>query len=87
MVNNEDLIAEALIAAFMVLETSGNSDIDPDVAVRGMENIAYSLLRMDPAGQAALRARFVAIGQASDDAPYRSFAMTLPDMIGLRETP
>jgi hypothetical protein len=40
---------------------------------------------MDQAGQATLRARMIAIGEGSDDASYRSFVTSLPDMIGLGE--
>jgi hypothetical protein len=40
MTSNEDLMAEALISAFLALEGANDSEIDPDVAVRAAENIA-----------------------------------------------
>lgn len=85
MMERDFAITEALIEAFLVLENSSDDEIQPDIAVRAMENISSSLLSMAPADQVDLRQRMTAIGENSDDHSYRQFASSLPDMIGLAE--
>ncbi|MFC5824754.1 hypothetical protein [Nonomuraea insulae] len=87
MVENDKLLVQALVDAFLLLETAEAHEIDPDTAVRGMENIASSLLLMDPAGQQGVRAAMTELGDASGDLAYREFAQALPDMIGLAPEP
>lgn len=76
-------LIEAVIEAFLLLETSGDDDISPGTAVRGMENIASCLLEMDPDEQILVRTAMRQLGESSDDLPYRNFCEGLPDMIGL----
>jgi len=45
----------ALIDALLVLETSAPTEIDSDIAVRGMENMSSSLLMLDDDDQLELR--------------------------------
>ena len=45
-------ILRALVDALLVLESSGPDEIHPDTAVRGMENVASSLLALeDPSSE------------------------------------
>jgi hypothetical protein len=72
-----------LIDAFLLLESAGPEEVDPHIAVRGMENMASSLLKLEEEDQLALRAMFLEIADSEQDDPYRSFVGALPDMIGL----
>ncbi len=83
MIKDYEPLILGLIDAFLLLELSGSDEIDPDTAVRGMENIASSLLAMSNADQLELRGALMRIGAQSEDSTYRSFVEGLPDMIGL----
>lgn len=76
-------VIRALIDAFLLLELSGPDEIDPDTAVRGMENLASNLLALEEADQLALRAELEKIASESQDQAFRSLVAGLPDMIGL----
>jgi hypothetical protein len=85
---NDDLpFIRALLDAFLLLESSGPNEIDPDTAVRGMENMAASLLALTQADQLVLRARLEDIAQSSQEEAYAKFVRELPDMIGLARRP
>lgn len=73
----------ALIDAFLLLELSGPDEVNSDTAVRGMENMASSLLALDRYDQLALRAKLEQIAENSQEQAYRDFVRGLPDMIGL----
>jgi hypothetical protein len=73
----------ALIDALLLLETSGPEEVNPDVAVRGMENIASSILQMEESDQQMLRVSLRQIGEQSEDEAYKRFVLSLADMIGL----
>ena len=47
--NNAEPLVRSVIVAMMVLENSSESDVDADVAVRGMESIVDELSKI--AGQ------------------------------------
>ena len=76
-------LALAVVEAFVVLELSNDDEIDPDVAVRGMENIAAHLVSLGDGDQRALRAEFAAIASASTDPAHAQFASEVADMVGL----
>ena len=48
-----------------------------------MENIASSLLALQPSDQVALRKELEQIASEAQDHAYRNFVKELPDMIGL----
>jgi hypothetical protein len=73
----------AVVEALLLLEASSDEEIDPDVAVRGMENIAACLVSLGGDDQRALRAELAAIASASTDAVYARFASDVADMVGL----
>jgi hypothetical protein len=76
-------IVRALIDAILLLEHAGPDEIDPDTAVRGMENIASSLLALDKSDQQMLRANLRQIADESHDAAYGTFVRGLADSLGL----
>jgi len=76
-------LIHALIDAVLLLESAGPQEINPDTAVRGMENIASSLLVLDKSDQQALRQHLVEIADAARDEAYGKFVRSLPDMLGL----
>jgi hypothetical protein len=73
----------AVVEALLFLETAGSEEVNPDSAVRCMENIAASLLAADEGRQIGLREELGRIVEESVDPSYRSFVAALPDMIGL----
>ena len=76
-------LIEALIAAFLFLESAGPNEVDPGSAVRCMENISANLLALSLADQIELRLHLNKIADESEDIPYKNFVRALPDMIGL----
>ena len=83
MIKNYLPLVHGIIEAFLFLETSESSEVNPDSAVRCMENIAASLLALEPIDQLALRSNFEQIAKDSQDQSYKEFVQKLPDMIGL----
>jgi hypothetical protein len=82
MKDNLPLI-HALIDAFLLLESSGPSEVNPDTAVRGMENMASSLLALEQPDQLALRENLRQIAERAQEQSYKDFVLGLADMIGL----
>jgi hypothetical protein len=80
---NDLPLVHALIDAFLLLETSGPDEVNADTAVRGMENMASSLLGLDHSDQLRLRAMLEDIAMDAQEQGYRDFVRGLPDMIGL----
>jgi hypothetical protein len=76
-------LVRALVDALLLLETSGPDELDPDTAVRGMENVASSLLTLDVADQRALRDLFLRLADTAPDETYSKFVRGLPTMLGL----
>lgn len=76
-----------VIDAFLFLESSGPDEVDPDSAVRCMECISSSLLRLRRSDQLALRLHLSAIADEATEPAYRDFVRALPDMIGLTAPP
>jgi hypothetical protein len=62
MIQNQTPLIHALIDAFFFLETAGPKEVDPDSAVRTMENMGASLLKLADADQLVLRSKLVEIG-------------------------
>lgn len=76
-------LIRALIDALLLLEFAGPDEINPDTAVRGMENIASSLLALEETDQLSLRAQLEQLADAEQDQAYANFIRSLPDMLGL----
>jgi hypothetical protein len=75
-------LVEAIIEAFLFLENSGDDQVDPDSAVRCMENMSSSLLSMSKPDQLNLRATMSELATRSEDSTYSKFVAELPNMIG-----
>lgn len=80
---NDLPVIEALISAFLLLEHSGPDEVNPDTAVRAMENMAWNLLNLSEDDQRLLRVKLEKIAAEAEDSGYREFVRGLPDMIGL----
>jgi hypothetical protein len=76
-------LVEALVDAFLVLESAAPDEVNPDTAVRGMENMTSILLTLEEADQLALRTELEEIAGDLHDEVYRDFVARLPDVIGL----
>jgi len=74
----------ALIDALLVFESAQPNEVDPDVAVRAMENMSASLQALSDADQIELRGMFEGIAEREEDERFRQFAVSVPDMMGLR---
>jgi hypothetical protein len=83
VIKNDLPLIHALIDAFLLLESAGPNEVNPDIAVRGMENMASSLLMLEQSDQLAFRAKLEHIAETAQDQGYRDFVAALPDMIGL----
>jgi hypothetical protein len=83
MIKNHSPLVQALIEALLLLESAGPEEINPDTAVRGMENIASNILDLDESDQLELRAELVRIAEGAEDEVFGEFVRELPNMIGL----
>ncbi len=83
MIQNYFPLIRGMINAFLFLESAGPNEVDPDSAVRCMEDIASSLLALEESDQLALRSHLERIADEEQDLAYRDFVRALPDKIGL----
>lgn len=84
--NIEEALVSALVDALRFLEFSSDEEVNPDSAVRCMENIASNLLKLDIEKQVALRAIFLRLSELpEEDDP--EFVSGIPDMAGLANLP
>ncbi len=83
MIQNYLPLIYAIIDAEIFLEAAGPNEVDPDSAVRCMENIAASLLALDKSDQLVLRSHFEQIAEEGQDASYAKLVRELPNSIGL----
>lgn len=83
MIQNHFPLVRGIIDAFLFLESSGPTEVNPDSAVRCMESIASSLLALSYSDQLALRLHLEEIADNAPDQAYKDFVRRLPDMINL----
>ena len=84
MIRNNRPLVQGIITAFLFLECSGDNEVDPDSAVRCMENMAADLLQLEESDQLALREELEMIASSEEErSSYRDFVRQLPDWIGL----
>lgn len=83
MIHNYLPLVRGIIDAFLFLESSGPTEVNPDSAVRCMENIASSLMTLNYSDQLALRSHLEEIAENASDQAYKDFVRRLPDMINL----
>jgi hypothetical protein len=84
MIEHYRPLIHALVDAFMLLESTGSDEVNPDTAVRGMETMASSILVLEKSDQLALRAELEEIARSrAQDKAYGDFVRALPEMLGL----
>ena len=83
MIQNYLPLVHGLIDAFLFLETSRPEEVNPDSAVRCMENISSCLLVLERSDQLALRLHLEKIAGDAQDQAYQVFVRELPGMISL----
>jgi hypothetical protein len=79
----QDPLVKAIVAALMLLEDSGDDEINPDTAVRGMENIAHELLVLTDDERAEFINLVEEVASAETDERYAAFTRRVPQMIGM----
>ncbi|WP_436698719.1 hypothetical protein [Nocardioides sp. BYT-33-1] len=67
----------------MLLENSDESEVNPDVAVAGLESIAAELQRMDATDLADFVSRVARLAADEEDPARRAFFNNVPLMLGL----
>lgn len=81
----QDPLVKTIVAALMLLEDSGDDEINPDTAVRGMENIAHELLALTDDERAEFIYLVEELASAETDERYAAFTRRVPQMIGMVE--
>lgn len=75
-------LVRSVIVAMMILENSSDSDLDPDVALRGMESIVDELSTIADQDRPDSLRVLRAVQQAEEGTPMGLLAASLPAMIG-----
>lgn len=78
-------LVHAIIDALLFFESAGSDEVNPDSAVRCMENMTSSIQSLQIADQQSLRKDMAKIAQSSDDSAFKSFVESVPEMLGLAE--
>ncbi|MFI8524581.1 hypothetical protein ACIGB8_09050 [Promicromonospora sukumoe] len=80
--NYAEALVRSVVVAMMVLENASDSDLDPDVAVRGLESIVDELSKIAGQDRPEFLRVLRAVQQAEAGTPMGLFAGSLPTMIG-----
>ena len=83
MIQNYVPLIHAIIDAMMFLECASDDDVDPHCAVRCLETMGSSLLKLSDADQASLRSEFAKIAESEEYVADKEFDRAIPDHIGL----
>lgn len=75
----------AIVDALLIFETSASDEVDPDIAVRAMENMSSSLQQLDQEDQRELRLLLYGIAGQTENVSYGEFVQSVPNMLGLQE--
>lgn len=78
-------LANAVITALMLLEHSDDSEVDPDVAVRGLENIAHELLKLTGEDRDEFLSLLERIAEQETNPATAEFVRAVPFKIGMVE--
>lgn len=76
-------LVESILAAVALLENSSDSEIDPDVAVQGLESLAHPLADL---GEEEARAFVAAVERVADRQTgpgAKEFYLSVPQMLGV----
>lgn len=76
-------LVRAVVAAMMLLEESADDEIDPDTAVRGMENIAYELMKIPESSRREFLDLLNRTADSESDSHAAEFIRKIPFAIGM----
>lgn len=80
---NSEPLVRSILAAVLLLENSNDSEVDPDVAVAGMEAISHELQRLAPAEVEEFVALVGRIADSEQEPAYREFYRSVPFALGM----
>lgn len=85
---NEGPLVKAIAAALAVLSGSGDAEIDPDTAAKGIRRIAHELLALPKEDRLEFIELIETIAEAEPEsgAGYANFIRDIPRMIGIVES-
>ncbi len=86
---NVEPIVLAMVSAMMLLDDTSAEEIDPDVAVRGQENMGYYLNLLSEGDRTAFREVLerIADAHAAQDPALASYIRGIPFSLGWDEEP
>lgn len=83
------LLVQAIVTAFMSYDHASDADVDPDWAVKIMENLVDTLNQLSDVDRALFRADLRSLADDLDDdpfyAPWRNYYGDFPRLIGWDE--
>lgn len=79
---NPEPLARAVIAAMLLLEHCGPEEVDPDTAVKGLENMTHELLRLTAADRSEFVSLLEGIADSTTDDAEARFILSIPFAIG-----
>jgi len=80
---NPEPLVRAIIGAMMLMEHSGPEEIDPDTAVRGLDNMGHELLRLPESDRSAFLALLERLAASAADEPTARFIRSVPFSLGM----
>jgi hypothetical protein len=79
---NPEPLVRAIVAAMMLMEECGPDEIDPDTAVRGLENMGYEILQLSGDDRGEFLELIERMAQSSDS-HTAEFIRAIPFSIGM----
>lgn len=80
---NIEPVVASLLAAVSLLENSDDTEVDPDVAVRGMESMAHALAEFGEQDAREFVDAVDRIAAAQTDPSLSEFYRSVPFMLGI----
>jgi hypothetical protein len=84
---NPEPLIKAIISAMLLMEQRGSEEIDPDTAVRGLENIAYELLKLTGTDRAEFLTALERVAESTPDKLEAGYVRSIPFRIGMSAVP
>jgi hypothetical protein len=83
---NPEPLVRAIVAAMMLMEECGPEEIDPDTAVRGLENMGHEILQLSGDDRAEFLDLIERMAQCSDE-HTATYIRAIPFSIGMVDGP
>lgn len=80
---NPEPLVRAIIAALMLMEQCGPEEINPDTAVRGLENMGHELLQLSASDRSEFLALLERLAGSATDEPTAKFIRSVPFSLGM----